>query len=82
MFAFTAAGITPAALVLSLVEWIFRRRRQDIAMQAHHCAIPAFLFTFAAIFFGFTYWQYLYHRALLKYHQVLCSKDRADRLIL
>ena len=58
MFVHTSAGVPTVALLLALAGVMYRR--PDLATSARHCMILAFLFSFPAVFFGFTDWQYFY----------------------
>ena len=58
MFVHTASGVPTVALLLALAALIYRR--PDFAKSARHCMILAFIFSFPAVFFGFTDWQYFY----------------------
>jgi mono/diheme cytochrome c family protein len=58
MFVHTASGVPTVALVLALVALLYRR--PNFAQSARHCMILAFIFSFPAVFFGITDWQYFY----------------------
>jgi mono/diheme cytochrome c family protein len=58
MFVHTASGVPTVALLLALVALLYRR--PDYAKSARHCMVLAFIFSFPAVFFGFTDWQYFY----------------------
>ena len=58
MFVHTPAGVPTAALLLALVALV--ARRPEFARSARHCMVLAFLFSFPAILFGITDWQYYY----------------------
>jgi uncharacterized membrane protein len=58
MFVHTASGVPTVALLLALAALL--TRRPDFAKSARHCMVLAFIFSFPAVFFGFTDWQYFY----------------------
>ncbi len=58
MFVHTASGVPTLALLLALVAAL--SRRPDFAKSARHCMVLAFIFSFPAVFFGFTDWQYFF----------------------
>ena len=58
MFVHTASGVPTVALLLALAAVI--SRRPDFAKSARHCMILALIFSFPAVFFGFTDWQYFF----------------------
>jgi mono/diheme cytochrome c family protein len=58
MFVHTASGVPTVALILALGALLFRR--PDFAKSAYHCMVLAFLFSFPAVFFGITDWQYYF----------------------
>ena len=58
MFVHTASGVPTVALLLALAAAL--SRRPDFAKSARHCMVLAFIFSFPAVFFGFTDWQYFY----------------------
>ena len=76
MFVHTAAGVPTVALLLALAALI--SRRPDFAKSARHCMILALIFSFPAVFFGFTDWQYYYSGGLAGTHH---HKDLAVRRI-
>ena len=58
MFVHTASGVPTVALILALVALL--SRHPDFAKSARHCMVLAFIFSFPAVFFGFTDWQYFF----------------------
>ncbi len=63
MFVHTASGVPTVALLLAVAGLV--ARRPDFAKSARHCMVLAFIFSFPAVFFGFTDWQYFYAGAWL-----------------
>ncbi len=58
MFIHTVSGVPTVALLLALAALLLRR--PDFAKSARHCMVLAFIFSFPAVFFGFTDWQHFY----------------------
>jgi len=58
MFVHTASGVPTVALILALVALL--SRRLEFAKSARHCMVLALIFSFPAVFFGVTDWEYFY----------------------